>query len=272
MLGERCYPLLPADQGIEVVDLFRRSSAVSAHVDEAIAIGAKAVWMQLGVIDHAAAARARAAGLRVVVNRCPAIELPRLDRLEAPRSRCYCFLSAAGWSSQVARRAHNPKVAGSNPAPAIRKPPLARRLSFFLTRMDQICEFGFPGPLRDRLVDAVLRGEKIATSSLLVEWEEDGEPLPQAGERQTVVDSEGRPVAVIEIVAVDVIRLADADLRLAVEEGEGFGSVAEWREAHERFWNDEVKPQLRGGSAWQLDDDTRVVVERFRLLERLGAT
>ena len=80
VLGEPCHPVLPAGQGIEVVDLFRRSSAVSAHVDEAIAIGAKAVWMQLGVIDHDAAARARAAGLRVVMNRCPAIELPRLER------------------------------------------------------------------------------------------------------------------------------------------------------------------------------------------------
>ena len=78
VLGERCHPVLPAAHGIEVVDLFRRSSAVSAHVDEAIAIGAKAVWMQLGVIDHEAAERARAAGLRVVMNRCPAIELPRL--------------------------------------------------------------------------------------------------------------------------------------------------------------------------------------------------
>jgi predicted CoA-binding protein len=82
VLGERCHPVLPADQGIEVVDLFRRSAAVSDHVDEAIAIGAKAVWMQLGVIDHAAARRAREAGLRVVMNRCPAIELPRLDALE----------------------------------------------------------------------------------------------------------------------------------------------------------------------------------------------
>lgn len=78
LLGERCFDTLPAGQGIEVVDLFRRSSLVAAHVDEAIAIGAKAVWMQLGVIDHAAAARAREAGLRVVMDRCPAIELPRL--------------------------------------------------------------------------------------------------------------------------------------------------------------------------------------------------
>jgi uncharacterized protein YhfF len=122
---------------------------------------------------------------------------------------------------------------------------------------ERLCELGYPGPLRDQLVGAALRGEKTATSSLLQEWEEDGEPLPQPGERQAMVDSDGRRIAVIEIIAVDVIRLADADMRLARDEGEGFRSVAEWREAHEEFWSRTV------------DDDTEVVVERFRVAERL---
>jgi predicted CoA-binding protein len=84
VLGERCYPDLAAvaADGIEVdvVDIFRRSDQAGAHVDEAIAVGAAAVWMQLGVIDQAAAERARAAGLIAVMDRCPKIEWPRLRR------------------------------------------------------------------------------------------------------------------------------------------------------------------------------------------------
>jgi len=133
---------------------------------------------------------------------------------------------------------------------------------------DALCEFGTPGPLRDRLIAAVLRGEKTATSSLLVEWEQEGEALPAVGQQQLVVDSDGRGVATIEVVQIDVIRLGDADLRLAIEEGEQFETVAQWREAHEHFWREYSLPNLPEHLGYSLTDDSLVVVERFRLVER----
>jgi uncharacterized protein len=83
ILGQRCYADLasiPDDVGVEVVDCFRRSDQVGAHVDQAIERGAAAVWLQLGVLDEEAVARARAAGLLAIVDRCPLIEWPRVMR------------------------------------------------------------------------------------------------------------------------------------------------------------------------------------------------
>jgi predicted CoA-binding protein len=77
--GERCYAsLAEVPEPIDIVDVFRRTEAAGGVVDEAVAIGARVGWMQLCVRVDDAAARAEAAGLKVVMNRCPAIEIPRL--------------------------------------------------------------------------------------------------------------------------------------------------------------------------------------------------
>jgi predicted CoA-binding protein len=77
--GEKIYAALAdVPETIDMVDIFRRSELVPPVVDDAIAKGTKVIWMQLGVRDDAAAAKAEAAGIDVVMNRCPAIEIPRL--------------------------------------------------------------------------------------------------------------------------------------------------------------------------------------------------
>ncbi|MBA3376699.1 MAG: ASCH domain-containing protein [Actinobacteria bacterium] len=113
--------------------------------------------------------------------------------------------------------------------------------------------------LRRKLVDAVLRGDKTATAGLRADYEpHTAEPLPGVGDRCVLLGFDDDPVAVVETTEVRVVRAADVDRAFALDEGEGFETVADWRRAHERFWADQ-----------EIGDDTLIVAERFRVLEHL---
>ncbi|MFC7306862.1 ASCH domain-containing protein [Streptomyces monticola] len=130
-------------------------------------------------------------------------------------------------------------------------------------------ELAFPGPLRDALVAAVLAGAKTATTGLLAAHEAENEPLPTAGQRSALVDSGGRPVAIVETTDVRVLPLGEIDLRHARDEGEGYESVGQWRAAHEEFWHSAELRELLGDPGFTVDDTTMVVAERFEVVRRL---
>ncbi len=130
--------------------------------------------------------------------------------------------------------------------------------------------FAFPGPLRDRLVRAILDGHKVTTTSLALANEVEGAPLPRVGGRSVVLDSNERPVCVIETVEVRVVAPGDVDYDHADGEGEGYASVAEWRASHEDFWRGPEMLESLGRRALVLDDATPVVVERFRVVDLDG--
>ena len=77
--GQPVVATLAEAAPLDMVDIFRSLEEIPAVVDEAIRLGARSVWMQLGLVEPASASRARAAGLTVAMNRCPAIEWPRLE-------------------------------------------------------------------------------------------------------------------------------------------------------------------------------------------------
>ena len=132
-------------------------------------------------------------------------------------------------------------------------------------------EFGCPGPLRDQLVAAILDEAKMSTTGLVDDYEHHREPLPTVGTRSVVVDSDDRPVAVIEVTSVRVAPLAQVALAHAVDEGEGFTTVSEWRLSHERFWESEDMRRALDDPAFMVGDATLVLLERFRVIASLRA-
>src|SRR5262245_29178396 len=129
--------------------------------------------------------------------------------------------------------------------------------------------FGSPGPLRDKLTAFALAGRKTATASLVADYELDGDVMPSPGDRQVLVDSREQPIAFVESVSADVVRLADVDDQYAIDEGEGYANATEFRVAHEDYWNgyiDQIREGL-GDPSFALTDDTPIVAERFRVVE-----
>lgn len=130
-------------------------------------------------------------------------------------------------------------------------------------------ELGVPGPMRDRLVGAVLAGDKTATSSLRLFYDLDAEALPQPGQRFRLIDSQSRAVGVVRVDRVDVLPLGEVGDDVARAEGEGFADRTSWRRAHEEFWARYAADvrEFLGVREWSVTDETAVVVEHF-VLER----
>jgi uncharacterized protein YhfF len=131
--------------------------------------------------------------------------------------------------------------------------------------------FAYPGPLRDRLTALALDGTKTATASLGVEFVVEGAIPSRAGDREILLDSADRPIAIVEIISTRLSTIALVDDEFARAEGEGFAGARDWRAAHEGFWNDHIE-ELRAGlrdPAFELTDSTVVVCERFRVVERM---
>jgi len=141
--------------------------------------------------------------------------------------------------------------------------------------MGDTLSFGYEGDrgLGDRLLAPVLRREKTATSSLVVEYLS-GEQLPRVGKRFTLVDHDGQPHGIVETTRVKILPMHLVGDDVAHDEGEGFADAAEWRRGHEAFWA-EVADLVRadtGDPDWQLREAEPVVGHWFRLVETTVAT
>lgn len=132
-------------------------------------------------------------------------------------------------------------------------------------------ELAFPGPERDSGVAAILAGEKTALTGLLQIFEHAAEPVPEPGQRFSVLDSAGQPAAVIELTEVCVVPISEVGDDYARAEGRGYADATEWRRAHEDFFRSEGIAGFLGGTP-VIGDGTLVVTERFRLIKLNDST
>lgn len=103
----------------------------------------------------------------------------------------------------------------------------------------------------------------------MIEYEEEVEPLPCVGAHSVLVDSDERPVAVLVTTAVDVIPLGKVTDRYAIDEGEGDVTAAQWRSAHESFWNSAEYRDEFVNPIFPLNDNSLIVFEHFEVEQRL---
>jgi len=140
--------------------------------------------------------------------------------------------------------------------------------------MAKAMSFGYDGDggLGDRLLAAVLRGEKTATSSLAIGYLS-GDPVPRVGERLPLVDHDDGVHGVVETTRVTITPLHLVGDDVAHDEGEGFAGAAAWRRDHVAYWTEltDVLRSEAGDPGWELREAEPVVVERFRLLDFGGA-
>jgi uncharacterized protein YhfF len=121
--------------------------------------------------------------------------------------------------------------------------------------------FAGGGDLGDRLLALVLSGRKRATASLPIEYTGVGESLPLSGDLTIVLDSQGRPSAIIERTSVRVVAFEEVSPEFAKREGEGDGSLKYWREAHARYFGTVCK--RFGGT---IEPETAVLCQEFELV------
>jgi ribosomal protein L11 methyltransferase len=132
-------------------------------------------------------------------------------------------------------------------------------------------EYAVPGPIRERLSGLTLAGAKTTTFGLEVFDEIDDEPAPTLGQQSVMIGSNGAELAIVEVIGYETMRLSDVPWELADREGESFIDVADWREAHERFWDQflvEVRDHL-GDPNWVVHDDTIVTCTHVRVVRKL---